>query len=77
MDILIMIIVIFFIVSMMTRNSRNFEAKLAEAQKRRENCPPHKWTYRKQPGMDYEYMVCETCNMLPGGMYSEGNDAED
>ena len=77
MDILIMIIVVFVIISIMTRNSRNFEARMALERQKKQNCPPHKWTYRKQPGMDHEYMVCDTCGMLPGGQYMEGNDAED
>lgn len=77
MDVVIMVILVFVIVSIVTRSSRTMETKIAEAQRIREQCPPHKWTYRKQPGMDHEYMICQTCGMFPGGQYTEGNDAED
>ena len=77
MDILFMIVVMFAIVSIMTRNSRNLEARISLEKQEKQSCPPHKWTYRKQPGTGHEYMVCDTCKMLPGGQYVEGNDAED
>jgi hypothetical protein len=77
MDILIMMIVVFVVVFIMTQNSRNFEARLALEQKKKRNCPPHKWVYREQPGTDYEYMVCSACGMLPGGQYVEENNVED
>lgn len=35
-------------------------------------CPPHTWTY-KNLGDENEYMVCETCKMLPGGQFEENN----
>lgn len=30
-------------------------------------CPPHKWRFVEQPGMDKTYFTrCDICNMIPG-----------
>jgi hypothetical protein len=72
MDIAIIIVLIFFVIILVTRNAVSVERKMIEDMKRKKGqCPPHKWFYRKQPGTDDEYMVCELCGMLPGGMYVE------
>ncbi len=77
MDILIMVILIVSVVVFMSFNSKKVEDKLAEAERKRKSCPPHKWTYRIQPGTDDEYMICSNCGMLPGGYQSEVNNVED
>lgn len=35
------------------------------------DCPPHKWTYKLQPGTDVEYLVCDKCRAFPGSQLGE------
>lgn len=38
------------------------------------DCPPHKWKWKKQPGMeDLEYLQCEKCGKFPGIEANEEN----
>jgi hypothetical protein len=79
MDILVMIAIVIMVVYVVTWNSVNLEARIASARQKQQDCTLHKWTYRKQPGTDDEYMICENCGMLPGGWYLEKgeDDAQD
>lgn len=77
MDIIIMIVIFGFVVFIATHNSRKFEERLETERQRKKNCPPHKWVYRQQPGTEHEYMICNTCGILPGESHSEVNDDED
>jgi hypothetical protein len=72
-DILVMIAIVIMVVYVVTWNSVNLEARIASA-RQKEDCTLHKWAYRKQPGTDDEYMICENCGMLPGGYQIEGED---
>lgn len=65
MDILLVFLVIAGVIYFMG------SGEIVTQKKQEAKCPPHSWVYQTQPGTDEEYLVCEKCKMLPGGMYVE------
>jgi hypothetical protein len=40
--------------------------KQIEKRRRVVTCPPHKWQYFKQPGLEFGYLQCVVCKKFPG-----------
>jgi hypothetical protein len=62
--VLLVIGVIYFIKKLGEAEALSQQQAMA-LQKKKENCPPHKWVYRKQPDSDDEYMICDKCERFP------------
>jgi hypothetical protein len=73
----IVLVVIVVLGLLITEFQKNIEASIPEksVEVKESVCPPHRWRFIEQPGMENTYYIkCDECNKMPGQLGEEATD---
>jgi hypothetical protein len=65
-NILIIISIVFLVIFLVNKMDQRMAEKHSEKEIKEKNCPPHKWRYEDQPGMENVcFLRCQLCKKTP------------